>query len=85
MKLLTNEYEYRMWFINEYLMLEKESALLILSPNEIEIALQAEMPEAFPCMVILTTDESLYGSGAIQYYYRKDIIRIGESLGLFIK
>lgn len=81
MKLLTNEYDYRMWFINEYL----KADTLILSPDEIEIAIQAEMPEELPCMVLLTPSENLYGSGSIQYYYRKDIIRIGESLGLSVR
>ncbi|QLK62946.1 hypothetical protein GE278_20290 [Enterobacteriaceae bacterium Kacie_13] len=84
MKLLKNEYEYRTWFINEYLSLDKESDPAILSPDEIETDLQAEMPEVFPCMVLLTPSKSLYASGTIQYYYRRDIISIGEGLGIIV-
>ncbi len=42
------------------------------------------MPEVFPCMVLLTPSKSLYASGTIQYYYRRDIISIGEGLDIIV-
>ncbi|MGA5657812.1 hypothetical protein [Rahnella contaminans] len=85
MKLITNEYEYRSWFINDFLSLDNEPASLILSLDEIEIEIQAAFPEEFPCMVTLIPSQSLYSSGTIQYYYRKDLITIGGFLGLTLK
>jgi len=55
-----------MWYTNEYFV-PHEAFSPLFSPEDMEIALQAEMAEEFPGMLILTPRKSLYSFGAIHY------------------
>ncbi|WP_148873300.1 hypothetical protein [Serratia marcescens] len=82
MKYIANEFDYRTWFVSDYLGVDEDISSSLFAPEEIETAIRAEMPERFPCVVTLTTDKDFFGSVLIHYYYKQDIAQIGRFFGL---
>ncbi|POZ13689.1 hypothetical protein C3Z09_21950 [Lelliottia aquatilis] len=81
MKILKNEFEYRNWMAKNYLCIE-DTVTYILSPDEVEEELLRQMPEQFPCILLIVAAKNPSEYSAIYFLYRSQIQEWAIEMGI---
>ncbi|WP_122095938.1 hypothetical protein [Rahnella sp. Larv3_ips] len=72
MKLLKNEFEYKMWMTYDFLRLD-EGLSPLFDHDLLERELLAQMPEQFPCIAYIVKGPSLFEPDEARFIYRPQL------------
>jgi hypothetical protein len=72
MKLLKNEFEYKLWMTHDFLRLD-EGLSTLFDPDLLEREILAQMPEQFPCIACIVKGLSLFEPDEAKFIYRPQI------------
>lgn len=83
MKLLNNEFDYKMWMTYDFLRLD-DSLSPLFDHDLLERELLAQMPHEFPCVACITRGASAYEPDVAKFLYRNEVEEIAKSMGISV-
>jgi hypothetical protein len=81
MKLLRNEFDYKMWMTYDLLRLD-DSLSSLFDHDLLERELLAEMPHEFPCIACIIRGESTFEPDVAKFLYRDEVEEIAKGMGI---
>ncbi|WP_122095939.1 hypothetical protein [Rahnella sp. Larv3_ips] len=81
MKVLKSEFEYREWMEKDYFHLE-EGYPSVLEPDELERELLHQMPDQFPCIVLVVKGPRPVEPEGLQFIYSAQVQEWAKQFGV---
>lgn len=81
MKLLKNEFGFRLWMTHDFLRLD-EGLSPLFDNDLLERELLAQMPQQFPCVACIIKGSSLFEPDEVRFLYRPQVEELAMCMGI---
>lgn len=81
MKLIKNEFEFRLWMTHDFLQLE-EGLSPLYDPDLLQREITAQMPSEFPCIAYIVRGSSIYEPENAKFLYKHQVEEWAKIMGI---